>query len=81
MSKITNLEKFVQSDIYNPYKNILDDAYNGLVQTPRDLENAVYHLKNVPEFSKLVMGRLSSIKYTFPEYIKHPLVDYIKDNK
>ena len=76
--KITDLDRFVQTDIYSPYKNNLDEAYKKL-RSPvaRDLDNAKYHLMNCPEWSELVINRLAAIKYTFPKYIKHELVEYI----
>lgn len=79
-NKITDLDRFVETDIYSPYKNNLDEAYKRLhTPIPRTLEKATYHLMNAPEWREMVLGRLRSIGYTFPDYIQHPLVAYLKD--
>jgi hypothetical protein len=78
--KVTDLERFATEHIYNPYKTTLDSAYERLAKpVPRDLENAVYHLMNVPEWRELVLGRINKIGFYFPRYIRHILVDYIED--
>lgn len=79
MIKITDLEKFAESDIYKPYKSMLDDRYKTIsTPIPRDLEHSVYHLMCVPDWRKLVVGRIKRIGYKFPTYINHPLVEYLQ---
>lgn len=80
MSKITDLEKFVESDIYRPYQTILDEAYSKLSSpVARNLENAKYHLMNNKDFADHVLNRMKEIEYYFPNYIKHELVTYLSD--
>jgi hypothetical protein len=78
--KVYNLEKFAKEQIYNPYRNKLDERYTKLsTPIPRDLEHATYHLMNVPEWRELVLNRLKEIDITFPSYMQHTLVTYLED--
>ena len=71
--KVTDLEEFVQVHIYRPYSTMLDDSIY-----PRDLAHAVEYLDRLPEWRKCVMDRIVAIKFRFPKYIVHPLVDMIR---
>lgn len=76
--KVTDLEKFAQTHIYNPYKNTLFSYEHIERPVPMTLSNARYHLMNAPEWRELVINRLRGIKPSFPPYIDHELVSYLK---
>ncbi len=81
--KVTDLEKFVLEQVYKPYA---PDLFN--MDTRFDRLSKEYNLDTVLDLFKdhekwrqLVMGRISRLPFTFPDYIKHPLVEYIKNWK
>lgn len=69
--RVTDLEKFVREEIYNPYKNMIEEKIT--------LSNARLMLIKNKEWAKLVLGRLSKMDITFPSYVNHQLVRFIKN--
>lgn len=81
--KVTDLEKFALEQIYRPY---VQDLFNA--DTRFDKLSKDYNLDTVldlfvgnEKWRQLVMTRISRMEFTFPDYIKHPLVEYIKNWK
>ena len=69
--RITDLEKFVEEQIYKPYSNMIDEKVT--------LKNARQLLIRNKEWSRLVLSRLSHLHIKFPNYIDHGLVRFIKN--
>lgn len=44
------------------------------------LAASVAMLEANPEVAKMVINRLKKMEITFPSYIQHPLVDYLRQN-
>jgi len=80
--KVTDFEKFVLEQVYRPYWNkLFNTDVKRLERLSKDygLDSVLDLFVGNPEWEKLVMGRIKSLNFTFPEYIDHPLVDYIKN--
>lgn len=78
--KITDLEKFALEQVYRPYSNTLlgrDERWDRL-PNHYQLDDVLIHFDENTEWRDLVMNRISRLELTFPTYIQHPLVDYIK---
>ena len=76
--KTTNLETFVLAHIYKPYWTML--SKEPLIERLRgeySLDFASAHLESNPEWAYLVIRRIKNIGIWFPEYVVHPLVDFI----
>lgn len=80
-TKITDLDKFVLEQVYRPYQKIL------LGSNTKRMErlDSTYNLNTVmdviddnPQWALDVMGRIVRCNFTFPDYVQHPLVSYIK---
>ena len=82
--KVTDLDNFALDQIYSPYESMLPDLVNHKNEKLTGfygLDTAVYDLKNNPEWRKLVVQRLDKCGFTFPPYIIHKLVDYLRSFK
>src|SRR5574343_117421 len=79
--KVTDLEQFTLEQIYRPYQLALGIGDKRLERLTKDynLENARGLLIKNKKWSRLVLSRLQKIGIEFPPYIKHPLVDFIKN--
>jgi len=76
--KVYNLEQFALEQIYRPYQTMLGFGFDEkLKRLPYSLEKTVELLKEKSEWSSLVLSRIKGIGVTFPEYIKHELVDLV----
>lgn len=76
--RITDLEKFALEHVWRPYRDRMGfDAR--LEVMPRNLEDtAKLLITDESGWSDLVLDRITAIKFYFPNYIVHPLVDVIK---
>ena len=79
--KVTDLEKFVLDHIYRPFQSMLPDLINGKLDGNHNLNNSVSYLEAYPEWRKCVLDRCFAIGFYFPDYIVHPLVEYIKKKR
>lgn len=72
--RVTNLEKFVKEQVWNPYKNIAP-----FPECP-EMWVLASHLQvsnEVTNWANLVLNRLQGIGITFPSWINHPIVDVL----
>ena len=79
--KITDLEKFALQHIVRPFQTTGGFGDESLKSIPVPLECLCDMLNEETEWSKLVLDRISRIKFRFPGYIKHPLVNIINEIK
>jgi hypothetical protein len=82
--KITDLEQFALEQVYRPYQGTLMGWNRAVMEHLTDeynLENALAHLKKKEnkDWSELVLDRIIKCRFYFPPYIRHDLVDYIKE--
>ena len=80
--KVTDLEKFVLEQVFRPYQYLLlgEDAPRLEKLTKEYCVDNVLHLLNVcPGWANYTIDRIMNIGFYFPKYIKHPLVDMIKE--
>ncbi len=79
MMRVTDLEKFALEQIWRPYQGICafpqKERFDRL---PVSLEGTALLLEDGGHWSRAVCDRLRAIGVTFPDYIKHPLVDVVK---
>ncbi len=81
MKKITDLEKFALEHIVRPYQDGLGLGFDERVtKLPFTLDELADKLKKNNEWSRMVLDRIRRIKFYFPEYINHRLVQIIKDS-
>lgn len=73
--KITDLDKFAEQQIYNPYKRMLDDR---LTEYALTLENVDYYASEYPEWWKKVAERIWACSFYFPYYIEHDVVKLLQ---
>jgi hypothetical protein len=78
-TRITDLEKFVLEHIVRPYQDRGGFGEEQLNSLPLPMDCIIDMLNEENEWTKLVLNRISKIGFTFPEYIKHPLVKIVKD--
>lgn len=77
--RVTDLEKFALEQIWWPYSSISAFAQEKRFERlPISLEGTALLLENGGHWSSAVCDRLRAIGVTFPDYIKHPLVDAVK---
>ena len=81
--KITDLEQFALSEIWRPYWNLSEyQAQEGRPEKlPVDLNETAQKLAKGGAWAELVLVRLRHLKFTFPDYIVHPLVGVVMDNQ
>lgn len=72
--KITDLDKFVKQHIRLPFSSMLPENHADKIR----LKNVMDFLSFYPDWAKVVSKRISKISFRFPDYIQHPLVDYVK---
>lgn len=76
MNRVTDLDQFCLSQIMRPYQTML--GYEArLDRLPETLEQITARLSIDCEWSRCVLERTSAIGFTFPSYVKHPLVDLV----
>jgi hypothetical protein len=78
MRKITDLEKFALEHIIRPYQNEMPDRWTNYGKYKPGLEELAMMLKEDTEWSRMVLNRIRRIKFSFPSYVKHELVEIIK---
>lgn len=84
MMKVYNLEQFCRDQIFSPYWPMWYEVF-GLESEKSKIPNKelmkvlriLKENRGTPVWN-MTMNRLVLIGVTFPEYIKHPLVDYLK---
>jgi len=79
--KVTDLEKFVLEQVYRPYQISLGIGDKTLEHLTKEynLDNARLNLIKNKKWCIEVMDRISRIPFYFPDYIKHPLLPFIKN--
>ena len=80
MNKVTDLEAFCLSHIVRPYADKL-----GIIKRPEvlpfSLDEVVTRLSAGGDWPDLVLGRLSELRFWFPSYVQHPIVDLVLGNQ
>lgn len=78
--RITDLDKFALEQVYRPYAPDLFTMDTRFDRMTKDynLDTVLDLFKTNTKWHHLVMGRISRLKFEFPDYIKHPLVEHIK---
>jgi hypothetical protein len=80
MKRVTDLEKFSLEDIWRPYQNQEPFTFEDrLMSAPYNLGDTLRFLQEDTPWSRCVLDRLRGIKPTFPAYIQHPLVDFLRE--
>jgi hypothetical protein len=79
MKKITDLEKFALEQIFRPYQNMAGYGDIPLDKLPVELDYIPKYAETYPEWWKLVKDRIKRIKFYFPRYICHPLVNMLEE--
>lgn len=89
--KVTDLEKFAFENVWRPYWPMHPDAGpRSATGTPERYEDrfgkkrhtlmqTLTMLQENPDYRACVIGRLAAIGVRFPEYVKHPLVDAVRE--
>lgn len=79
--KISDLEKFALEHVYRPYQDMIGiDERLERLNKDFNLENAVSHLKENPNWAMYVLDRIRRCKFTFAKYLRdHELVRLIAD--
>ena len=88
-TRITDLEKFSLEEVWRPYWPSYDRGdlpryvsthgnLERLTAAPVGLTETAEALKVDDDWSRMVLGRLTSCRYTFPDYVQHPLVDIVR---
>ena len=79
--RVTDLEKFAREHVWMPYWPSHPDSgvYPSSKIPSYTLDQTLETLKTYPDYRVLVIRRLKVIGVTFPSYIQHPLVDFIKE--
>jgi hypothetical protein len=77
MKRVTDLEQFALGEIWRPYQNMAGYA-DRLKALPKSLDETALMLALDTEWSRCVLGRIADIGFSFPDYIKHPLVEVIR---
>jgi hypothetical protein len=80
MKRVTNLEDFCLTQIMRPYQSMIGYEVR-LVSLPETLDEITDRLSVDTEWSRCVMDRVNCIGFTFPDYIKHPLVDLVRASR
>lgn len=77
--RVTDLEKFALEHVYRPYQTMIGlDKRLERLNKDFNLENAVSHLKNNPNWAAHVLDRIKRGKVVFAEYLQgHELVVFI----
>lgn len=85
MKKVTDLEEFVLSQILWPYLDYIvppgSPYLNKMDCLPDEfgLDKIVMLFENNPEWAGYVLLRVKKCGFYFPDYIKHPIVDFIQN--
>jgi hypothetical protein len=88
--RVTDLEKFSLEDVWRPYWRSYDrgdlprpvDAHGNLVRPaapPLTLAETAAALRVDDRWSRLVIQRLARCDVEFPEWVRHGLVDVVRD--
>ena len=79
--KITDLEEFALDHIVRPYQTIGGFGDKRISAVPCSLEKLCDMLNQDVAWAKMVMYRMSRIKFKVPGYVKHPLADIIRESQ
>lgn len=70
-------DKFVLEQVYRPYQSML--GFNErLTKQPYDNKKTIELLKENSDWSNCVLDRINRCKFEFSQWIKHPVIDFIK---
>lgn len=79
MKRVTDLDEFSLTHVWRPYQTKMGHEER-LNKPPLDLEETAHLLQQDSEWSRLVLDRIKAIGFSFPSYVRHPLVDVVKKN-
>jgi len=78
--RVTDLDKFSIEDIWRPYANVY-----GLTERPEEppmgLNATMLELRKGGEWAEMVMSRIVKCGVWFPEFVQHPLADFVANYK
>lgn len=87
--KITDLEDFVEKEIWMPYlpmhpefgnrDNDIHDYRKIAKKMSSQFDETIENLNKHKDWSDHVIDRIFAVGYWFPDYIQHPLVEKIKE--
>lgn len=87
-NKITDLEDFVEKDVWMPYlpihpefgseNNDIHDYRKIAKKMGSKLDETINHLDKYDDWASHIVDRISKVGYWFPDYIQHPIVDKLK---
>lgn len=77
--RVTDLDKFSLEHVWRPYQTISPiPTEKRFESAPANLDETYRYLTQGGEWSRHVLARIKEIGVTFPDYVMHPIVYYIR---
>lgn len=77
--KTTNLEQFALENIFRPYQNMINLGDHPIRILPMKLDEIPDFILANPKWWHVVKDRIIKCNFYFPPYIKHRIINLIKD--
>ena len=75
--EIIDGDKFILEQIYRPYQSLLGFEER-LTKQPYDNQKTLELLKEDSEWSRCVLDRIKRCNFTFSQWLKHPIIEFIR---